>query len=242
MLAIIRFIVILISCILICLLGTIYSLLHFRNPNNVSQISRWFGRLHPLFGLKVEYRFNPKSPSTPAIYIGNHQNNYDMVTIAYMMQPRTVSIGKKSLIWIPFFGILFWASGNIFLDRNNRQKAQHTMNELAARINKDQLSLWIFPEGTRSRGRGLLPFKTGAFHAAISAGVPIVPIICSSTHNQINWNRWDNGLVICEELDPIDITNYPRENVRELAAYCHELMEKRIAELDIEIAANMKKN
>ena len=240
MLAIIRFILVLISCILICLLGTIYSLIRFKNPNNVGQISRWFGRLHTLFGLKVEYRFNPKSPTTPAIYISNHQNNYDMVTLAYMVQPRTVSVGKRSLMWIPLFGILFWASGNIFLDRNNRKKAQHTMNELANRINKDQLSLWIFPEGTRSRGRGLLPFKTGAFHAAIAAGVPIVPVICSTTHNQVKWNRWNNGYAICEELDPIDVSSYTRENVRELAAYCRDIMEKRIAELDAEVAEKEK--
>ena len=170
------------------------------------------------------------------IYIGNNQNNFDMVTISYMVLPRTVSVGKKSLIWIPFFGILYWVTGNIFLDRENRSKAHSTMTELARRINKDNLSIWMFPEGTRSRGRGLLPFKTGAFHAAIAAGVPIVPVVCSTTHNKIDLNRWDNGKVICEMMDPIDVSSYTKDNVRELASYCHDLMEKRIAELDAEIA------
>lgn len=110
------------------------------------------------------------------------------------------------------------------------------MTELARRINKDNLSIWMFPEGTRSRGRGLLPFKTGAFHAAIAAGVPIVPVVCSTTHNKIDLNRWDNGKVICEMMDPIDVSPYTKDNVRELATYCHDLMEKRIAELDAEIA------
>ena len=94
----------------------------------------------------------------------------------------------------------------------------------------------MFPEGTRSRGRGLLPFKTGAFHAAIAAGVPIVPVVCSTTHNKINLNRWDNGTVICEMLEPIDVSGYSRENVRELAEYCHDVMQNRIAELDREAA------
>ena len=110
------------------------------------------------------------------------------------------------------------------------------MSELARRINEDNLSIWMFPEGTRSRGRGLLPFKTGAFHAAIAAGVPIVPVVCSTTHNKIDLNRWNNGTVICEMLEPIDVSDYSRENVRELAEYCHDVMQNRIAELDREIA------
>lgn len=236
MLKLVRILVVVCCCILICVLGTLYALIHFRNPNNVSVVARWFGRLSPLFGLKVEHRFPDNADKVGrCIYIGNHQNNYDMVTISYMVMPRTVSVGKKSLIWIPFFGVLYWATGNIFLDRENRTKAHSTMSELARRINADDLSVWMFPEGTRSRGRGLLPFKTGAFHAAITAGVPIVPVVCSSTHGQVDLNRWDNGHVICEILPPIDTSNYTKENVRELAEYCHQLMAKHIAELDAEI-------
>ena len=237
MLKLLRIFIVTICCILICVLGTVYSFIRFKNPSNVGIMARWFGRLHPLFGLKVEYRFpNSINKLSPAIYIGNHQNNYDMVTISYMVRPRTVSVGKKSLIWVPFFGILYWITGNIFLDRENRTKAHSTMAQLAHRINEDNLSIWMFPEGTRSRGRGLLPFQTGAFHAAISAGVPIIPVVCSTTHNKINLNRWNNGIVICEMLDPIDVSGYSKDNVRDLATYCHDLMEKRIAELDMEIA------
>lgn len=237
MLKLLRIFIVTVCCILICVLGTVYSFIRFKNPSNVGIMARWFGRLHPLFGLKVEYRFpNSINKLSPAIYIGNHQNNYDMVTISYMVRPRTVSVGKKSLIWVPFFGILYWITGNIFLDRENRTKAHSTMAQLAHRINEDNLSIWMFPEGTRSRGRGLLHFKTGAFHAAISAGVPIIPVVCSTTHNKINLNRWNNGIVICEMLDPIDVSGYSKDNVRDLATYCHDLMEKRIAELDMEIA------
>ncbi|HDR0672593.1 TPA: 1-acylglycerol-3-phosphate O-acyltransferase [Pasteurella multocida] len=241
MLKLLRTIVIVFCCLLICVLGSIYSFIRFRNPSNVGIMARWFGRLHPLFGLTVEHRF-PKDVDKfgRCIYIGNHQNNYDMVTISYMVQPRTVSVGKKSLIWIPFFGLLYWVTGNILIDRENRTKAHGTMNEVARRIHDDDLSVWMFPEGTRSRGRGLLPFKTGAFYAAIAAGVPIVPVVCSTTQGKIDLNRWDNGKVICEMLEPIDVSAYDKENVRELATRCHQLMAQRIAELDAEIAQQSK--
>ncbi|WP_386692471.1 MULTISPECIES: 1-acylglycerol-3-phosphate O-acyltransferase [unclassified Lonepinella] len=237
MLKLARIIIVVLFCLIICICGTIYSLIRFKNPNNVSVVARWFGRLYPLFGLTVEHRYPENADQfNPCIYIANHQNNYDMVTISYMVQPRTVSIGKKSLIWIPFFGLVYWATGNILLDRDNKNKAHNTMGQVAQRINQDNLSVWMFPEGTRSRGRGLLPFKTGAFHAAVAAGVPIVPIVCSTTQNKIDLNRWNNGKVICEILQPIDSRQFSKENVREFASHCHQIMQHRIAELDAEIA------
>ncbi|MDH2926467.1 1-acylglycerol-3-phosphate O-acyltransferase [Lonepinella koalarum] len=237
MLKLVRIIIVVLLCLIICICGTIYSLIRFKNPNNVSVVARWFGRLYPLFGLNVEHRYPENVDQfNPCIYIANHQNNYDMVTISYMVQPRTVSIGKKSLIWIPFFGLVYWATGNILLDRDNKNKAHSTMGQVAQRINQDNLSVWMFPEGTRSRGRGLLPFKTGAFHAAIAAGVPVVPVVCSSTQNKIDLNRWNNGKVICEILPPIDSRQFNKENVREFANHCHQIMQHRIAELDAEIA------
>lgn len=236
MLKLIRIILVVFCSIIICVVGTIYSLIRFKNPSNVGVVASWFGRLYPLFGLQVERRFPADADKVGrCIYIGNHQNNYDMVTISAMVMPRTVSVGKKSLIWIPFFGILYWASGNIFLDRDNRTKAHGTMNQLAERINTDNVSVWMFPEGTRSRGRGLLPFKTGAFYAAIMAGVPVVPVVCSSTHNQVDLNRWHNGKVICEMLPPIDTSCYSKENVRELAEHCHQVMLQHLAKLDSEL-------
>ena len=237
MLIVLRAIVVIFCCIVISVVGTLYSLIRFRHPSNVGVVARWFGRLYPLFGLQVEHRFEPNAYNVgPCIYIGNHQNNYDMVTISYMVMPRTVSVGKKSLIWIPFFGLVYWITGNILLDRENRSKAHSTMAELARRIQEDNVSVWMFPEGTRSRGRGLLPFKTGAFHAAIAAGVPVVPVVCSTTHNQVDLNRWNNGKVICELMEPIDSRHYSKENVREFAEHCHAVMAKRIAELDAELA------
>ena len=94
----------------------------------------------------------------------------------------------------------------------------------------------MFPEGTRSRGRGLLPFKTGAFHAAIAAGVPIIPVCVSNTSNKIKLNRWNNGLVIVEMLPPIDTSAWSKDQVRDLAKHCREVMKAKIDELDREVA------
>lgn len=237
MLAIIRTILVVLLSICICVFGLIYCLFSPRDPRHVATFGRMFGRMAPLLGLKVELRY-PSSMVTrqSCIYIANHQNNYDMVTAASMVQPRTVTVGKKSLLWIPFFGQLYWLTGNLLIDRENRLRAHGTISEIVEHIKKKNISIWMFPEGTRSRGRGLMPFKMGAFYAAIAAGVPVVPICVSNTSNKIKLNRWSNGLVIVELLPPVDTAPYTRDRVRELADHCRELMAARLVELDAEVA------
>ncbi|MFP1750356.1 1-acylglycerol-3-phosphate O-acyltransferase [Lonsdalea quercina] len=238
MVFLLRLVVVIVSAILICLFGFIYCLFSPKNPQHVSTFGRMFGRLSWVFGLKVEIRVpDDASRYGDCIYIANHQNNYDMITAANVVQPRTITVGKKSLAWIPFFGPLYWITGNLLIDRDNRARAHGTIAQVVQHIKEQHISVWMFPEGTRSRGRGLMPFKTGAFHAAIGAGVPVVPICISNTHNKVKLNRWNNGLVIVEMLPPVDCSAYGKEQVRELAAHCHDVMAEKIRQLDAEVAA-----
>ncbi|PWW12927.1 1-acylglycerol-3-phosphate O-acyltransferase [Mangrovibacter plantisponsor] len=237
MLLIIRFIIVVFYSILVCVFGSIYCLFSPRNPRHVATFGHLFARLSTVFGLTVEIR-KPSGAENfgNAIYIANHQNNYDMVTASYIVQPSTVTVGKKSLLWIPFFGQLYWLTGNLLIDRNNRAKAHGTIAQVVQQIRERNISIWMFPEGTRSRGRGLLPFKAGAFHAALAAGVPVIPICVSNTSNKIKLNRWRNGLVIVEMLPPIDTSGFGKDQVRELSAHCRQLMEEKIRALDEEVA------
>lgn len=237
MLLIIRVILVLSLSILICLPGCLWCLFSPRNPRHVATFAHMFARMAPILGIQVETR-KPGNASQfgNAIYIANHQNNYDLVIAAKIVQPPTVTVGKKSLVWIPFFGQLYWLTGNLLIDRNKRAKAHHTINEVVRQFKQRTISFWMFPEGTRSRGRGLMEFKSGAFRAAIAAGVPIIPICVSQTHNKIHLNRWHNGLVIVEMLPAIDFQQWNKNNVRELMQHCHQLMQQKITELNAEVA------
>lgn len=236
MLAILRIIIVIIYCIVGSLAGILICLTSPRNPKHVMTFGRMYGKLSYVFGIKMVYRIPEEAKHYGScVYVGNHQNNYDMITMSNAVQPRTVTVGKRSLIWIPFFGQLYWISGNILIDRSNRSKAHNTITQVADQIKKRNISVWMFPEGTRSRGRGMLPFKTGAFHAAMAAGVPVVPVCVSTTQGRIKLNRWNNGVVIVDMLPPVDTSKYSREQVRELAEDCRQMMIKRIAELDKEV-------
>ena len=117
-----------------------------------------------------------------------------------------------------------------------------TISLTANKIKEKGLSIWMFPEGTRSRGKGLLPLKTGAFRTAAKAGVPIVPICASNQHGTIDLGRWDNGKIIIEFLDPIYIDDDSREGLRAVTKKTHQLMQDKIDQLDAEIAASATKN
>lgn len=237
MLLIIRIIITLLFGITICVAGSIWCLFSPRNPRHVATFAQLFARLAPVLGVRVETR-KPASASQfgNAIYIANHQSNYDLLLAGDVVQSPTVTIGKKSLMWVPFFGILYWLTGNLLIDRNNHARAYSTINEVVAQFKKRTISFWMFPEGTRSKGRGLLPFKNGAFHAAIVAGVPIIPVCISNTYNQIHLNRRNNGYVIVEMLEPIDPSQWKKDQIRDFSRYCHQLMEQKIAELNRQVA------
>lgn len=222
--------------VIICILGILFCLFNPRNPKNVARFAHLFSFFFkPIFGVKVTTRkFANIETMGNCVYIANHQNNFDMIVAADIVQAKTVTVGKKSLAWIPFFGQLYYLTGNILLDRNNKSKAHNTINQVVDEIKKHNISIWMFPEGTRSHGRGLLPFKTGAFKAAIAAGVPIVPICVSDTNN-IKLNRLNNGHMIVEMLEPIDTKSLQKEDARTLMEQCYQQMKNKIDQINDEV-------
>ncbi len=237
MIPILRIFAVAIFAVFMFVFGCGYCLLSPRNPKHVFTFGRYFGRMSKIFGITLDLRIPEDAYSRGQhVYIANHQNNWDLFTVSSAVTPKVVTVGKKSLAWMPLFGQLYWLTGNILIDRANRSKAVGTIDQVVDNLKGSDVSVWMFPEGTRSRGRGLLPFKTGAFHAAIGAGLPIIPIVCSSTGG-IKLNRWNNGHVIVEMLPPVSVEGFDKSNVRELANECREQMKAKLAELDEEVKA-----
>ncbi|HIF9414406.1 TPA: 1-acylglycerol-3-phosphate O-acyltransferase [Photobacterium damselae] len=237
MIFLLRIIAVAIFAIVTFVFGCGYCLLSPRNPKHVYTFGRIFSKMSRVLGIKLEFRYADGADKVgPAVYIANHQNNYDLFTVSGAIMPRTVTVGKKSLVWMPLFGQLYWITGNILIDRANRSKAVGTIGQVVEKIKQNKVSVWMFPEGTRSRGRGLLPFKTGAFHAAIGANVPVVPIVCSSTEH-VKLNRWDNGVVIVEVMPAVSTDGLSKEDVRKLSDECRTMMEQKLNELNADAKA-----
>jgi phosphatidylinositol glycan class A protein len=118
----------------------------------------------------------------PAVILGNHQSMVDILYLGRMFPKRAAIMAKKELKWLPGLGTFMMLSGSVFLDRKNNKSAVAMMNAAGDEMKRKKISVFVFPEGTRhlSDEPFLLPFKKGAFHMAVRAGVPIVPVVCES--------------------------------------------------------------
>ncbi len=229
------------AIVTICTVSCVYCIFRPFHRNNVYHTARFIALMTKILGITVELRgLESLNNLGPVVYVANHQNNYDLLTMSHAVRPGTVSVGKKSLKWIPFFGQMYWLTGNILIDRDNTNKAIGTIGMTADKIINNKLSIWLFPEGTRSKGRGLLPLKTGAFRTAAHANVPVIPTCGSNQHGTIKLNRWRNGKIIIEFLAPVYIENDSREAIRKTANEVHKLMKDKIELLTTEAAVQQK--
>ncbi|ARC54887.1 acyl-phosphate glycerol 3-phosphate acyltransferase [Candidatus Riesia sp. GBBU] len=237
MLAIFRIIVTIVFSLIICVIGFLYCLFNIKNLDNVRVIGRIFGKLSYIFGIRIITRI-PRSCKNlgPCVYISNHQNNYDMIILSNVIQNRTITVGKKSLLFIPFFGLLYWMSGNVLIERKNKIRSYRTILKIVKKIKRKKISVWIFPEGTRNKDEKLLEFKNGAFIIAMLCNIPIVPICLSETNNKIKINKFNNGKVIIEMLDPIYLNSrkFNKKKLQLLKIHCYKLMKSKIEELSRE--------
>lgn len=235
MLAIIRVISIFIYFIVANLLLILMCVVRPFHRDNVYVIGKVYGVMSKLAGINVELRVpDIVKHGGPFVFVANHQNSYDLITVCMSAQKGVVTVGKKSLIWIPVFGWLYWLSGNILIDRKNKGRANDTLKQTVDKINERRLSVYFFPEGTRSRGRGLLPFKTGAFRIAKAVNEPIVMVSTSNLHNKVNLNRWDNGTLLVELSEPIEPVD--GQDAKQWADEVRTKMMDNIKQLDNEVA------
>jgi lysophosphatidate acyltransferase len=179
------------------------------------QIAQWFtARLYKYLAIvttgvtfKVEDPNNVLGKTRPAVFIGNHQTELDVLMLGCMFPKYCSVTAKSSLKHVPFLGWFMRLSGTIFIDRKNAKDAREAMKGAATEIQQKQQSVYMFPEGTRSYAKeaGLLPFKKGAFHLAVQAGVPIVPVVVAN-YSHIMFVRdmvFNAGTIPVKGLSPV---------------------------------------
>jgi 1-acyl-sn-glycerol-3-phosphate acyltransferase len=140
----------------------------------------------------------------PCVYMSNHQSVFDIAAIVATLPVSWNFVAKRELTWIPFFGWALALGHQIIVDRRNREASVRSLARAAERV-RAGANVIIFPEGTRSPDASIREFKSGGFHLAIQAGVPIVPVAVSGSWRVARKGslRIDSGRVLVRYGKPI---------------------------------------
>ena len=150
---------------------------------SVDERARWFGRrVIELLDVDLRSTGAERVPEGRAyVYMSNHQSHLDIPMLyATLPSPTIRMLGKKELFQIPLWGRGLRAAEFIEVDRSNHSRAVQSI-EHAARLIRDGVSIYLAPEGTRSRDGRIGKLKKGGFHLAHGTHTPIVPVAIRGT-------------------------------------------------------------
>ena len=176
--------------------------------------------------LTVEGREN--IPSTGSVcFVSNHVGLFDIIlALAYAGRPFGF-VAKKELIYVPFINIWISMLGGLYIDRKNIRKAVKTINHGIEKL-QNGWSMLIFPEGTRSKGRGLLPFRSGAVKLATNSLAPIVPIAITGSFEVFERDHQVRAaqvrMVFCPVINTVEMSSDDRRH--HLADQVHSVIEE----------------
>lgn len=153
-----------------------------------------------------------------AIYIANHTSQLDINAVFAAIPHPVVFLAKQAIRKVPLLGAVNARAGTVFVERGNPDSAARAAQALRRTLDAGKV-VFVFPEGTRSADGRLLPFKSGAFHLAVQAGVPVVPMYISGTKDMLSkgslWIR--RGRVVVRVGHPIQPDGTGSDGVARLA-------------------------
>lgn len=157
------------------------------------------------------------------LYVANHRSYFD-IPVAYSTVPTlTGFVARKEIAKIPFLSTWMRFLQCLFLDREDIKQGLKTILKGIEQI-KEGYSVYISPEGTRSQGTQMKPFKEGSFKMAEKSGCPIVPVAISNTEKAFETQQpWiKSAHVVIEYGEPIYLNQLDKETRKFLGAYVQD--------------------
>jgi 1-acyl-sn-glycerol-3-phosphate acyltransferase len=186
----------------------------------------WLGKWQPIKN-GVE-RCDSKKP---ALYVSNHTSTLDIFSGMWTCPIGGCAVAKKEIARIPGFGQAYWLSGHLLIDRSDRERAIAGMEETARLVQESGLSVWMWPEGTRSPDGRMRPFKKGFVHMALATGLPIRPVVVHDAHKcwPARTMKIFPGPLVIDVLPDIDTSHWTTETLEEHVAEVHAVLEAALA-------------
>ncbi|KAM9368812.1 1-acyl-sn-glycerol-3-phosphate acyltransferase alpha-like [Phaethornis superciliosus] len=205
-----------------------------RSVENMKLLRAALLPLKHLYGIKMQvWGSEHLNIQGPYVIVCNHQASLDLLGMVEIIPERCVPIAKKELLYLGTVGWACWLSGIIFIDRSRRDNAIHVITQTARTMWSENLRVLIFPEGTRNQDKSLLPFKRGAFHLAVQAQVPIVPVVFSPYWDFFSSKdkKFTSGTCTIQILPKVETRGLSPKDVPKLTDTVRQAMADAIAEM-----------
>jgi putative phosphoserine phosphatase/1-acylglycerol-3-phosphate O-acyltransferase len=150
----------------------------------------------------------------PSLFLFNHQSIVDGYVLLTLLRRGFTGVAKKEVAKMPLLGEILRTLDFAFIDRSNTRSAKEAMEPAVDRLRLG-MSVVIAPEGTRSLTPRLGRFKKGAFHIAMQAGAPVVPVVIRNAYEVMARGSllFRPGTVQVCVLPPIDVTKWKVEDL-----------------------------
>ncbi|MDO4815744.1 MAG: lysophospholipid acyltransferase family protein [Bacillota bacterium] len=138
--------------------------------------------------LKINDEGFENIPHGRFLLVGNHRSKFDPIVTWYALRHNQLAfISKPENFKIPFYGPIIRRCCCLSIDRENARSSLKTLYKAAELIKSGEVSVGVYPEGTRSQSCELLPFHNGVFKIAKNANVPIV-VVCTQGTEKVHIN------------------------------------------------------
>lgn len=152
-----------------------------------------------------------------AMFVCNHRSNFDPIVTWYALKKwKLAFVSKAENFSVPLFGRIICKCCFMAIDREDPRKAITTINRAAKLLRKQEVSVGVYPEGTRSKTGQLLPFHNGVFKIAKKADAPIVVLSIAGTENikkNAPLRKTDVYLDVLEVFSSEDTKNLKTETI-----------------------------
>lgn len=140
------------------------------------------------------------------VIASNHESFTDIPVLFAALSMPVRFLAKRNLFRVPFLGWAMAAAGFVPVDRADRTHGKETLDTALSRL-RDESSLVVFPEQTRTRTGELSPFKSGAAVFAIKAGMPLLPVGIAGTFQVLRRDSFwiSPGVVTVAVGDPLSV-------------------------------------
>jgi len=123
------------------------------------------------------------------VLVANHASYIDTIVLMAAVPVKFHFVAKRALLQYPLIGTVIRKAEHLTIEKAGLSDRLAGADEVERQLRKgDRLA--IFPEGTFVRRAGLLPFRLGAFRAAVDTGRPIVPIALAGTRDVLPDGTW----------------------------------------------------